>query len=550
MRIRLTLLASLSIITPAVAQEALPVATDAVAPVEAPAIVAAPVPDPVPVVALAPAPVVVPTAVVAPVVAAAPVPATRSKDTSDVDFPDEDIRVILRNIADLYELNLVVPDTLQGRTTLKLHEVTWRQIFHVVLSPVGFGFAEDGNIIKIVSLDMLAQEPFVTQGVILDNVAAGSIEPLVKSILTPSQAATATAPGLTGGSIVVNALANELIITDKSAVVKRIIETVKRLDSEPRQVVIETKFVELTRDQSKSLGVSMAGKKAIGQGVSSGQGGFGTLGESLPGVSPSAVGSGTFNAVLNGSDYTLFLEAIETLDGARLVSSPTVVAVNGSKSEITIGTYLQLVTATQTAPTGGGTPTVTFTAGEKLFQGVKVDVTPNITSSKLVTLALKTEKSSATPFRVGSGGAAQTFYDLNMRSGSLNMILKDGQTAAIGGLMDTNDTNSESKVPLLGDIPVLGNLFKVKSKSKTDTNLIIFITANILEPSKTTYANIATKTQINELNLTDRDIQGVRYQASDEEKRLYAEADSMRKARQDAEIQGGLKEQTKKPKGK
>ncbi|MCS6246996.1 MAG: hypothetical protein H2173_05800 [Opitutus sp.] len=544
----------MSVIIPVVAQEAVPAAVDAAAPVAAPAIVAVPVPDAVPVVVTATAPVVVLAAAVAPAVAAvpaavvAPVTATRSKDTSDVDFPDEEIRVILRNIADLYELNLVVPDTLQGRTSLKLHEVTWRQIFQVVLSPVGYSFAEDGNIIKIVSLDMLAQEPFVTQSVILDNVAAGSIEPLVKSNLSPAQAATATAPGVAGGTIVLNSLANELIITDKSAVVKRIIDTVKRLDSEPRQVVIETKFIELQKDQSKDLGVKLAGKKNIGQGSSKADGGLNTLGQGIGGISTSAVGTGTFNAVLSGSDYTAFLSAVDTLTGARLISSPTIVAINGSKSEITVGTNRQTVTATQTAPTGGGTPTVTFAAGEKIFEGVKLDVTPQITSSKLVSLKLETEKSKANAVAGDFGG--QKFFDVDTRKGSLNMILRDGQTAAIGGLMDSNDNNAASKVPFLGDIPVLGWLFKSTAARKIDTNLIIFITATILEPSKTTYTSIATKTQLNELNITDRDIQGVRYQASDEEKRLYAEADAMRKARQDAEIQGALKEQTKKPKAK
>ena len=395
---------------------------------------------------------------------------------------------------------------------------------------------------------MLAQEPFVTQSVILDNVAAGSIEPLVKSTLTPAQAATATAPGQAGGSIVLNSLANELIITDKSAVVKRIIETVKRLDLEPRQVVIETKFIELQKDQSRDLGVKLAGKKNIGQGSSKADGGLNTIGQGIGGISTSAVGSGTFNAVLTGSDYTAFLAAVNTLTGARLISSPTIVAINGSKSEITVGTNRQTVTATQTAPTGGGTPTVTFTAGEKIFEGVKLDVTPQITSSKLVSLKVETEKSKANAVVGDFGG--QKFFDVDTRKGSLNMILRDGQTAAIGGLMDSNDNNGLSKVPILGDIPVLGWLFKSTTAKKVDTNLIIFITASILEPSKTTYTSVASKTQLNELNITDRDIQGVRYQASDEEKRLYAEADAMRKARQDAEIQGELKEQTKKPKGK
>src|SRR5262245_28154075 len=73
---------------------------------------------------------------------------SRDKDTLSVDFPDEDIKTILRNVADLFELNLVVPDTLTGKTSIKLRDVTWRQIFQVVLGPVGYTYIEEGNIIK------------------------------------------------------------------------------------------------------------------------------------------------------------------------------------------------------------------------------------------------------------------------------------------------------------------------------------------------------------------------------------------------------------------
>jgi type IV pilus assembly protein PilQ len=466
----------------------------------------------------------------------------KAKETSDVDFPDEEIRVVLRNIADLYELNLVVPDTLQGRTSLKLSGVTWRQIFKVVLSPVGYTFVEDGNIIKIVSQDSLEQEPFVTESIILDNVGAASIKPLVEAVLTPAQAATATAPAIAGGSIVVNPLANELIVTDRAAVVKRIFDTVKRLDTEPRQVVIETKFIELTRENTTALGVRLAGQKHIGQGGSAGTAGLNTLGQSLLSAPSNPVGSGSFNAVLTGSDYTAFLTAIDSMDGSRLVSSPTIVAINGSKSDIRIGTDFQTVNTTVTTSTTG--TTITFAAGEKLFQGVKIEVTPQITSTKLVSLSLKTVRSEAKSFVVGTDSAttaAQTFYNMDLREGTLNMLLKDGQTAAIGGLMSTTERKVDEKVPFLGDIPILGNLFKSKATFKDDTNLIIFITANILEPSKTTYLNVATKAQVDELGVTDRDIKGVNYKESDEEKRLYAEAKAVRTNKQDAELAARLK---------
>jgi type II secretory pathway component GspD/PulD (secretin) len=245
---------------------------------------------------------------------------------------------------------------------------------------------------------------------------------------------------------------------------------------------------------------------------------------------------------LSGADYAASLQAIEALDGTRLLSSPTIVAINGSTSQIRIGTELQLVTAAVATSTTG--TTITYTAGEKIFSGVKIEVTPQITSTRLVSLALKTEKSEEDGFVVGedtSQTVAQTFYNMRLREGTLNMLLRDGQTAAIGGLMNTTTRKTEEKVPFFGDIPVLGYLFKNTAKRVTDTNLIIFITANILEPSKTTYLNVATKAQVDELGVTDRDIKGVNYKESDEEKRLYEEANKVRADKQDAELAARLK---------
>src|SRR4051812_47631035 len=103
--------------------------------------------------AAAPAPAAT-TVTAAPAVTTAPAAAVnRDKDTLSVDFPDEDIKTILRNVADLFELNLVVPDTVTGKTTIKMHDVTWRQIFHNILAPINYTYVEEGNIIKIVSND-------------------------------------------------------------------------------------------------------------------------------------------------------------------------------------------------------------------------------------------------------------------------------------------------------------------------------------------------------------------------------------------------------------
>lgn len=459
------------------------------------------------------------------------------KDTLSVDFPDEDVRNVLRNVADLFELNIIVPDALTGRTSIKLRDVTWRQLYKVVLEPFGYTFVEDANIIKIVSRDSLQMEPFTTDSIIMVNVPATSVEAVLRPMLSPARAATESEAAKVGGSLVVNSLANEIIITDQPETIRRMIDTAKRLDVEPRQVVIETKFVEMKRVDEQALGVKLAGSPNFGSNGGHTAGFINSIGGTIPALAD--LSQPTSNIVLNGNDFSAIITALNSLAGTRIVSNPTIVAVNGSKSEITIGRDLQTINVTQQITASGQPGQTTFAAGEKIFEGVKVEITPQITSSKLVALALKTEKREAEPITVNPGGGAsdQTFYDVRKREGSLNMILSDGQTAAIGGLMDKRQVDTTTKVPVLGDIPGLGALFRSKSKLVDDTNLIIFITANILEPSKTSYRNLATRNQIQQLNLTERDIEGVNYTPTAEEEALYDALKALRAKQQDAQIQ-------------
>ena len=137
--------------------------------------------------------------------------------------------------------------------------------------------------------------------------------------------------------------------------------------------------------------------------------------------------------------------------------------------------------------------------------------------------------------------AGNTFYDIDRRVGELNIILRDGQTAAIGGLIDTTNRKIHSQVPLLGDIPILGNLFKTTNDSVDVTNLIIFITATVLEPSKMKYDTVVSKDQINDLELTTRDIIGKNFVKPEEEQAMFERVGIVRQNKQDAEIMDQLK---------
>ena len=168
------------------------------------------------------------------------------KDTLSVDFPDEDIRNILRNVADLFELNLVIPDTLQGKATVKLRDVTWRQIFSVVLGPWVYNYVEDGNIIKIVSNDSLQQEPTSTEVFTFNYARAADILPTLNSLVE------ATA----GGRIVIDSRSNSLVITERPSRMNRIRPIIEILDRATDQVMIETKFIEVTASDVKNVGVN------------------------------------------------------------------------------------------------------------------------------------------------------------------------------------------------------------------------------------------------------------------------------------------------------
>ncbi|MBI3887255.1 MAG: secretin and TonB N-terminal domain-containing protein [Opitutae bacterium] len=182
---------------------------------------------------------------------------SRDKDTLSVDFPDEDIKNILRNVADLFELNLVVPDTLTGKTSIKLRDVTWRQIFQVVLAPVNYTYVEEGNIIKIISNETLLEEPTVTDVIILNNAKAADIKPTIDGLVDAAK----------GGKILIDARSNALVITERPSRMSRIRATIEQLDKATDQVMIESKFVEVTDRDIRNIGVNWASLQGMQLGV-------------------------------------------------------------------------------------------------------------------------------------------------------------------------------------------------------------------------------------------------------------------------------------------
>ena len=314
-----------------------------------------------------PQPPVAEPAVAAPATVEAAEPAasnavSRDKDTLSVDFPDEDIKTILRNVADLFELNLVVPDTLTGKTSIKLRDVTWRQIFQVVLSPVGYSYIEEGNIIKIVSNESLQQEPAATEVFILNNAKAADIKPTVDGLVDAAG----------GGKIVIDNRSNALVITERPSRMGRIRAIVDQLDKATDQVMIETKFVEVTDRDVRNIGVNWASLQGMQVGVgniqstwirSRGQdesnGSVGNIGNgsNRTGTSTTTTQSGTSGSIASNATTGTTLTPLTTT-----ISDP----VTGLVTQVTTPTPVvnnsNSTTTTSTTPTGSST-TVTDVLG-------------------------------------------------------------------------------------------------------------------------------------------------------------------------------------------
>ena len=517
--------------------------------------------------------------------AAAAAAATKSKDaagrdTLSVDFPDEDIRNILRNVADLFELNIIMPDTLQGKTTIKLRDVTWRQIFESVLQPVGYTYKEEGNIIKIISNESLAQEPTSTDVFIINYAKAADILPTVSSLVDTA----------TGGKIVVDARSNSLVITERPSRMNRIRPIIEQLDRATDQVMIESKFVEVFDSDVKNIGVNWSSLAAYRVGVGglqetinrqrgqTGSDGFTVNGgqtvattrgttdstnttstngqtggsnnattvSSANGTPSSTSTTGTTgalnnsattsvtvgtnnnvtdtvndaftkvasllntdgvtraaNAVFSANDFQLILSALQQQQKTKIVSNPTVVTLNNTQATINVGQERPIPSYTYNQQQG------TYEISGFTYKpiGVILKVTPQVNARGYIRLTVDPEVSQSNrdvDFRGASIPVVET------RKASTSVSLRDGYTMGIGGLMQSTSRNGNSKVPLLGSVPVLGRLFRSDTKNEETTNLIIFITAKTLSAEGAPIEQVFDSNQVRNLNMQREDLPGHR----------------------------------------
>ncbi len=422
------------------------------------------------------------------------------KDPITFDYSDADVREVLDMLAAKAGINMIYGDDVSGTVTISLAKVPFDEAFKTLLNVKGLTTQQSGdNILRIASPAIFLSE--MKKGMAQTRVFFLNY---MKSDEAKIQVdAVASAEGRTAARCTADDTNNALVVTDTLLGLDATERLLKNLDRAPKQVVIEAKLVEVNLDNSLDYGISWSGYgekngNYVGAGNSEDQMG---KGNDSPGLDQLTAGVGTrlsppLNAANGGTGVNLpanlvygafrlgkvasnyMFDAVITAAAkkgkAKVLSDPKVATLNNKEASINITTQIPYTTTETTATTP---PTLT-TRVTYLTTGIVLKVTPTINSDGRISMKINPSVSqpSATVPSV-TGGAP----GIDTRSADTNVIVRNGETIVIGGLI--HDTQSEAvfKVPILGDIPLLGYLFKKKSMSRTRMELLIFVTPRILE---------------------------------------------------------------------
>ncbi|HGG9966615.1 TPA: type IV pilus secretin PilQ [Neisseria meningitidis] len=411
-----------------------------------------------------------------------------------LDFQDVEIRTILQILAKESGMNIVASDSVNGKMTLSLKDVPWDQALDLVMQARNLDMRQQGNIVNIAPRDeLLAKDKALLQAEkdIADLGALYSQNFQLKyknveefrSILRLDNADTTGNRNtlVSGrGSVLIDPATNTLIVTDTRSVIEKFRKLIDELDVPAQQVMIEARIVEAADGFSRDLGVKFGatGKKklkndtsAFGWGVNSGFGGDDKWGAetkiNLP-ITAAANSISLVRAISSGA-LNLELSASESLSKTKTLANPRVLTQNRKEAKIESGYEIPF---TVTSIANGGSSTNTEL--KKAVLGLTV--TPNITPDGQIIMTVKINKDS--PAQCASGN--QTILCISTKNLNTQAMVENGGTLIVGGIYEEDNGNTLTKVPLLGDIPVIGNLFKTRGKKTDRRELLIFITPRIM----------------------------------------------------------------------
>ena len=412
-----------------------------------------------------------------------------------LNFQNIEIRSLLQVIADFTNFNVVTSDTVTGSVTLRLKDVPWDQALDIILQAKSLGMRKTGNVLLIAPKDELAAkdkqelesrvaiqslEAVRTQSFQINYAKASEIAAQISAGGTTSNTARILS---SRGSVIAEPRTNQLFVTDIPSRLEQVQSFIGKLDIAVRQVLIEARIVEASDTFGRSLGIRLGGGQIGAAGAftsgnnnvalgtnysnvpgSNTSGNFVNLPASTLGVANAAASFAVsiFNATANRF-LNLELSALEADGKGKIVSSPRVVTADQVKALIEQGTEFPYQTATSS-----GATSLAFRKAN-----LKLEVTPQITPEGNIILNLDVNKDSR-------GETTAAGIAIDTKHIQTQVLVENGGTVVIGGIFTLEETDNETKVPLLGDVPYLGNLFKSRARTSRKQEMLVFITPKMI----------------------------------------------------------------------
>ncbi|MCX7991301.1 MAG: type IV pilus secretin PilQ [Proteobacteria bacterium] len=419
-----------------------------------------------------------------------------------INLKDAEIQHIFKLLTEVAKLdgeilNIVTSDDVKGRLSIQLEEVPWDQVLDVVMEVNNLGMKKVGNILRVMPKDRLKREQE-------DLLAASKIREKVENLIleiVPINYAEANdfvdkiKPLLSSrGSVTIDKRNNSLIINDIKDNIDEAKKLIVKLDTPPQQVVIEARVVEASSDFSKEMGIQWGVKlsQTIGDRYRAGVGGpnptnvgnMGSLDLTGTGVTPApymvnlpaAIGAGAGGGInfalvnlRSGAGLDIQLSAMENKGVGKILSRPKITTLNNVEANIQQGSSIPYETLSDK-----GTQTQFIDAS------LQLTVTPRITPDNSIILKVKVSNNNPNTALRSAGGVPS----IDKNEATTEILVRDGQTIVIGGIIRNKETVSKGGVPFLMDIPLIGWLFKKEAKAVENRELLIFLTPSIIKPIK------------------------------------------------------------------
>jgi type IV pilus assembly protein PilQ len=405
---------------------------------------------------------------------------TYTGEPIDLKVTNADVTEVLRTFAQISGLNIIVQPGVAGVVTAELDNVPWDQALEQVLKINGLSYELDGNVMRIAPVSVLRQEANEKQQLVQAQALSIPLRTVFRrlSYANAGNLAGLLRTGQAGllsqrGSVIVDDRTNSLIIKELPSYMDTVISVIDRLDTPEPQVMIEARIIETTKQFSRDLGIAWGfnGVADAAHGNTTGLV-FPNNGTAKGGVNLTKGGNnGTLNLhlgnVLNTFNLDVALQAAENEGLVHILSAPKVATLNNQQAEIQSGVQIPVQTI------ANNTVTVQYVNAT-----LRLSVTPQVTAEGTVVMTINIEKREPQLAFLVPGA---TNAPISTKEASTKLLVRDGGTAVIGGIYKVTNSQGEDRVPGLANIPIIGHLFKNKSRSEQNEELLIFITPRVIK---------------------------------------------------------------------